>query len=65
MSDLPHLEDYVRISGADLDIATDMERERAKRSGRSLAESQKVTKWILIKSLWRGRGTIVFISEYP
>jgi len=65
MTDLPHLEDYVRMSGAELDITTDLKRDNVGRGGSNKSGHQsQVTKWALVKSLWRGRGTIVFISKY-
>lgn len=59
-TDLPHMEDYIRQSGAEEDLRTD----KAKEGGINLSTGpEQITKWMLVKSLWRGRGMTVFISE--
>ena len=64
MKDLPHLEEYVRMSGAELDIAAVTTEASAETGSTSLpAGPREVTKWMLVKSLWKGRGTVVFNSE--
>lgn len=58
-SDLPHMEEYNRKAGADKDLRSSFTQNQ----GVELPTSEgKITKWMLVKNLWKGRGTTIFIS---
>lgn len=58
-SDLPHLEQYNRRNGAEQDLRSSVTRKQ----GIELPTAEgKITKWLLVKNLWQGRGMTIFIS---
>lgn len=60
-SDLPHMEDYIRLSGAEQDLQA----KKSQNGGIKLSDTpEKITKWMLVANLWRGRGMTVFISAF-
>ena len=62
-SDLPHLEDYIRRSGAGQSLSASGEGSIAiDENGKQ--KKGMVTNWMLIKAVWKGRGYVVFSSTF-
>lgn len=62
-SDLPHLEDFIRRSGAEQNMTLSAGKEGEEGAIRLPGEETKITRWGLVRNLWRGRGMTVFISK--
>jgi hypothetical protein len=62
-NDLPYLEESIRNASADQDLRIRVQDDA--KGIRLPVGDGKITKWMLVKHLWRGRGMTVFISTCP